>query len=419
MNFTIQSISNVEPQHARIHNRKERFYGGFLPFKYMSTASEAYRPLTHTPFGSIFRPARILVVDSEVLNREVVRRKLMSLGYDCECCEDTRAALDMLPGRTYDLILTDVMIPERDGEDFLQEVLKIRPDIAVILVASVVNIEVAVEALKHGAYDYITRPFSMEEISISISRALEKRRLIMENQSYQRTLEEQVASRTDQLRETLGVLEQTYHSTLVALSKALDSRHADSNGHTLRITAYAARLAQELGMSESETRVMEQGVLLHDVGNIGIPDTLLEKKDALDENERLLMQKHPEIGYSILSRIKFLKEPAQVVLQHHERYDGQGYPQGLKGEDIHIGARIFAVADMFETLTYSRSSRRAENIESARMEIQMMSGTLLDPGIVDQFLKIPIREWEEISSNITKNAGSSKVRRAMPKTNGN
>ena len=384
----------------------------------MSTASEAYRPLAHTPFGSIFRPARILVTDSEVLSREVVCRKLTSLGYACEGCEDSRSALDMVAGGAYDLVLTDIIMPEKGGVDFLNEVLKIRPDIAVILVTSVVNIEVAVEALKHGAYDYITKPFSMEEVSIGVSRALEKRRLIMENQSYQRTLEEQVASRTDQLREALGVLEQTYHSTLVALSKALDSRHADSDGHTLRITAYATRLAQELGMSESETRVMEQGVLLHDVGNIGIPDTLLEKKDVLDENERLLLRKHPEIGYSILSRIKFLKEPAQVVLQHHERYDGQGYPQGLKGEEIDIGARIFAVADMFETLTYSRSSRKAENIESACMEIQTVSGTLLDPGIVDQFLKIPIREWEEISGNITKKAGPSKMRCAIPKANG-
>lgn len=170
-------------------------------------------------------------------------------------------------------------------------------------------------------------------------------------------------------------------------------------------------------MDESEIRVLEQGVLLHDVGNIGIPDALLEKKDALDENERLLMQKHPEIGYSLLSRIKFLKEPAQVVLQHHERYDGQGYPQGLKGEKIHLGARIFAVADMFEALTYSRSSRTAENIENACMEIQMMSGTLLDPLIVDQFLKIPLQDLKEISGNITKNAGLSRMRRAVPKTN--
>ena len=123
------------------------------------------------------------------------------------------------------------------------------------------------------------------------------------------------------------------------------------------------------------------------------------------------MRNHPEIGFRILSRIKFLEESAKLVLQHHERYDGRGYPQGLKGEDIHLGARIFAVADMFETLSYSRHSCAAENIESACMEMTNMSGTLLDPVIVDQFLKIPFNEWKEISGNIAKDAGLSKMRR--------
>ncbi len=377
----------------------------------MSTASEAYRPETHIPTGSIFRPARILVAERDVLSREVVARKLESLGYICDCCEDSQSALDILSGQIYDLVLTDIVPPATCGLDFLNKILQIQPGIAVILVTSDVNIEVAVDTLKHGAYDYITKPFNMEELSISISCALEKRRMILENQSYQRTLEEQVASRTVQLQDALGTLEQTYHSTLVALSKALDSRHADSDDRTLRITVYASRLARALGMTDSEIRVMEQGILLHDVGNIGMPDALLEKKDSLDEKDNLLMRGHPEIGFRILSRIKFLEESAKLVLQHHERYDGRGYPQGLKGEAIHLGARIFAVADMFETLTYSPYSCAAENIESACMEINNMSGTLLDPVIVDKLLKISFNEWKEISSNIAKDAGLSKMRR--------
>jgi response regulator RpfG family c-di-GMP phosphodiesterase len=385
----------------------------------MSTVSEAYRTLKQTTFGSVISPAQILVADRDGLSREVITRKLSNLGYICESCEDNRTALDLVTDKAYDLILMDIQEAKKNGVDYLQEVLKIQSDIAVILVTSVANIEVAVEALKHGAYDYITKPFSAEGVALSVSRALEKHRLILENRNYQRTLEEQVASRTDQLRETVGVLEQSYHSTLVALSRALDSRHADSDGHTLRITVYASRLARELGMSESEIRVMEQGILLHDVGNIGIPDALLEKKDALSENERLLMQKHPEIGYNIISRIKFLKEPAQLVLQHHERYDGGGYPQGLKGEEIYLGARIFSVADMFETLTYSYSSRRAENIEPACIKIKNMSGTLLDPGIVDRFLKIPLHDWKEISDTAVENPGLVNTRQAKAQQNGN
>jgi putative two-component system response regulator len=297
----------------------------------MSTASDIYKQLPITPIGSIFRPVRILIADDEVMVREILSRKLTGLGYACECCENGQLALDLLAGKTFDLLLADVLMPEIGGIALLKEVLGICPDIAVILVTSVVDIEVAVDALKHGAYDYITKPFSLEEMSISVSRALEKRRLLLENQNYQRTLEEQVASRTHQLKEALGVLEQTYHSTLVALSKALDSRDADSDGHSLRVTVYTTRLAQQLGIGESDIRVIEQGVLLHDIGKIGIPDELLRKPGELDENEWLLMRVHPEIGYRILTRIKFLKGAAQLVLHHHERYDGKGYPQGLMG----------------------------------------------------------------------------------------
>jgi response regulator RpfG family c-di-GMP phosphodiesterase len=375
--------------------------------------------MTGAPVGSIFRPARILVSDSEVLSREVVSRRLAGLGYECECCENGQSALDMLAGRSYDLFLTDIVMPLNGGVDFLQCVLEIHPDIAIILITSIVNIEVAVEALKHGAYDYITKPFSMEGVSISVSRALEKRRLLLENENYRRTLEAQVASRTNQLKEALGVLEQTYHSTLVALSKALDSRDADSDGHTLRITVYASRLARQLGVSEPDMRVIEQGVLLHDVGNIGIPDALLEKREALDDNERLLMRKHPEIGYGILSRIKFLKAPAELVLQHHERYDGQGYPQGLKGEQINLGARIFAVADAFEALTYSYPFHDVSDFEESCREIRNMSGAELDPMIVKRFLEIPFDEWKEIRRDVEANAEPAKMQSMISGSNSN
>ena len=368
----------------------------------MSTASDSFQPITSSPVGSVFRPARILVSDSEVLGREIVSRRLTGLGYVCECCESSQEALDMLAGKTYDLFLTDIVRSEKGGVDLLKEVLEICPDVAIILIASVADIETAVDALKHGAYDYITKPFSVEDISISVSRSLEKRRLLLENKNYQRTLEDQVANRTHQLKEALGVLEQTYHSTLIALSKALDSRDADSEGHTLRVTVYAARLARKLDISESDIRVIEQGVLLHDIGNIGIPDALLKKKEALDAHEWLLMQKHPEIGHHILSRIKFLKEPAQLVLQHHEQYDGHGFPQGLKGEAINQGARIYAVANAFESLTYARSFS-ATDFKHACRDIKAMSGFQLDPGIVDRFLEIPFEEWKEIRQDMEPN----------------
>jgi putative two-component system response regulator len=369
----------------------------------MSATRTLYDQLSDSPMDSAYCPARILIVDDEVVMREILTRKLASCGYLCEWCYSGRTALDLLACRTFDLVLADISMPETGGVGFLKQTLKICPDIAVILVTSLVDIEVAVDALKDGAYDYITKPFSLEKLSISVSRALEKRRLVLENQNYQRTLEEQVASRTRQLKEALGVLEHTYHSTLVALSKALDSRDAGSDGHSLRVTVYATRLARQVNLSDSEIRAIEHGILLHDIGKIGIPDELLRKKGQLNESEWLLMRKHPEIGYRILSSIRFLKDAAQLVLHHHERYDGQGYPQRLKTDEIYLGARVFAVADALDDLTSNRLFQPAVSFEAAIREIEIMSGKQLDPNLVDEFLKIPALEWKEICRDIAAN----------------
>jgi response regulator RpfG family c-di-GMP phosphodiesterase len=355
----------------------------------------------HIPISSVLRPARILIADNEAMVRDILERKLVGLGYACESCKNGREAITLLARRNFDLILADVLMPEMEGETLLREALRITPDIAVILVTSIVNIEVAVDSLKDGAYDYITKPFSLEEVSISVSRALEKRQLLLENRNYQRTLEEQVASRTRQLKEALGVLEHTYHSTLVALSKALDSRDADSDGHSLRTTVYATRLAQQLGLSESQIRTIERGVLLHDIGKIGIPDELLRKPGQLSHGEWLLMQRHPEIGFRILSSIKFLKEAAQLVLHHHEHFDGTGYPHNLKGVEINLGARVFSIADALDDLTTNRPFQAAIGFEDALHKIKEMSGSQLDPVLVDEFLKIPILEWKALRREIS------------------
>jgi len=361
----------------------------------MSTASDFYGQLS-----AASQAPRILIADDGVVVREILARKLESLGYICECCATGHTAIDLLRTGRFDLVLADVLMPGIGETALLKEALRVAPGIAIILVTSVVDIETAVDALKDGAYDYITKPFNPEQVSMSVSRALEKRRLLLENANYQRTLEEQVASRTRQLTEALGVLEHTYHSTLVALSKALDSRDAYSDGHSLRVTVYTRQLAQQLKLSEPEIKVIEQGVLLHDIGKIGIPDVLLRKAGQLSEGEWNLMRRHPETGYRILSSIKFLKGAAQVVRHHHERYDGHGYPQGLKGDEIHLGARIFAVSDALDDLTSKNGFQAAMSFEEAAQQIESMSGIQLDPAIVREFLRFPISGWQALHREI-------------------
>jgi putative two-component system response regulator len=370
----------------------------------MCTVNSLHHQLSTSILGSLFRPANILIVDDEIIVQEALARKLTNLGYNCQCCENSQVAFYHLANTSFDLVLADVLLPEIGSSAFLKKAMNICPDVAIILVTSIVDIEMAVDSLKDGAYDYITKPFSLEEVSISVARALEKRQLLIDNRNYQRTLEEQVASRTRQLKEALGVLEHTYLSTLVALSRALDSRDADSDGHSLRVTVYAKQLATKIGLKEADIRVIEHGVLLHDIGKIGVPDDVLRKQGKLNEEERLLVCKHPEIGYRILSSIKFLKGAAQLVLHHHERYDGKGYPQGLKENEIDLGARIFAVADALDDLTSNNPFQAAISFENAMLEIEKLSGSQLDPALTKAFLEIPVSKWKEARGEVAANA---------------
>jgi putative two-component system response regulator len=367
----------------------------------MSTQTKGLEQPPMTAPNTGVPSARILVVDDELFVREILVRKLQALGYVCDSSADGRTALKALSEHPYDLLLTDIMMPEMNGVDLIKEATKVCPELAVILVTSVIDLEVAIDALKLGAYDYITKPFSLEEVTIAVARAIEKRKLVIANLKYQETLEEQVASRTRQLREALDALQSSYHSTLVALGTALDSRDADKGCHSYRVTLYSTRIARQMGLGHKEIRSIEQGALLHDIGKIGVPDDLLRKPERLTDSEWALMRRHPEIGFRILSGIKFLQGAAQIVLQHHERYDGLGYPKGLDCENIIIGARIFALADAFDSMTSDRPFQVACSFEAGREEIRRCAGRQFDPGVVEAFLQIPMEEWQEIRRTVS------------------
>jgi putative nucleotidyltransferase with HDIG domain len=350
------------------------------------------------PTGS--RNPRILVVDDEIPVRDILVQKLAVQGFHCDCCESGSSALAMLGFCRYDLLLADIERIEMGWNPFLREAETRNPNIAVILLTSEGNLEVAVGSLKGGAYDYIMKPFTLEEVSFSVGRALEKRRLLLLNQEYQRTLEEQVIRRTQELREALDVLQHTYHSTLLALGTALDSRETDNEGHSLRVTLYALRIARQLNMAGRELQVLEQGALLHDIGKLGVPDGLLRKNADLTSDEWEVMKKHPEIGFRILSGISFLVDAAQLVLQHHERYDGTGYPRRLKGDEIQLGARVFAAADVYDAMVTDHPYQAAKSAEQAREAIRGLGGTQLDPRVVEAFLGVETGEWTAIRTTV-------------------
>lgn len=339
---------------------------------------------------------KILVVDDEEAIREVISTLLDAQGFRCTTCVNGKVGLDTFRKDSYDLVLSDIVMPEMDGLKLLAELRMADPDVPAIMVTAMHDISIALEAIRAGAYDYILKPFEKDQLYLSVRRALEHRRLVMENRTYQSDLEQLVAERTRQLSIALQDLEQSYDYTLEALGGALDAKDAETEGHCQRVTAFTITIAKAMGVDNSLLRQIARGAFLHDIGKMGVPDQILRKPGPLTPEERAIMRRHCDIGYAVLERIPFLKEAAEIVLAHQEFFDGTGYPRGLKGEQIPLGARIFAVADTLDAMISDRPYRKALPISAARDEIRRFSGTQFDPQVVKVFLAQPEELWREL-----------------------
>jgi putative nucleotidyltransferase with HDIG domain len=213
-------------------------------------------------------------------------------------------------------------------------------------------------------------------------------------------LERLVHERTSELNGALRDVEESYRFTLEALAAALDAREHETRTHSHRVREYASTLAQQLGLRGNELINIGRGALLHDVGKIGVPDSILLKPAKLTPEEWVQMKRHPQVGYEILRGISFLVSAAEIVLTHQERWDGNGYPQGLSGLDIPLGARIFGVVDTLDAMTSDRPYRKAQSFEAAREEVRRCSGTQFDPMVAEAFLSIPPETWKSIHDQI-------------------
>ena len=342
----------------------------------------------------------ILVVDDEEAIREVVSTMLESKGYHCTAVSNGRAAQDQVKRLTPDLILSDMIMPEMDGIKLLDWVRQYDPEVPVIMVTAMHDISTALEAIRRGAYDYILKPFEKDQLFMGVGRALQHRRLIIENRSYQRNLEQLVEERTAQLTGAITQLEQSYDDTLEALGSALDLKDAETEGHCQRVTAFTISIAKSVPVPNPYLSVLARAAFLHDIGKMAIPDGILRKPGPLDDHEKQIMRKHCEIGYNMLIRIPFLRDAAEIVLAHQEFFDGSGYPRALKGEQIPLGARIFTIADSLDAMISDRPYRKALPMNHAREEIRRCSGTQFDPKMVDVFMSIPEEHWIELRENL-------------------
>ena len=338
-------------------------------------------------------PVHILVVDDDPTIRDLLLEGLSESGYLVTTANDGADGLARLRHNGFELVVSDIDMPRIDGVQLLQEARKLRPDIEIIMLTGVVDVETAIQSMRLGACDYLTKPFNLTEVRITVERALEKRRLILENREYQRHLEEKVRERTE-------ALSRSYQTTLEALATALDTRDSETLGHSLRVAAYTVAVARRMGVVEPELTDIYRGALLHDVGKIGVPDAILRKPGRLTPEEWNEMRRHPELGYRILEGVDFMERAREIVLSHQEHFDGGGYPRGLAGSAIPLGARIFAVVDTLDAMTSDRPYRKARAYDEARAEIRRYSGTQFDPEVVRAFLAITDGEWAGIQDKV-------------------
>jgi len=346
------------------------------------------------------RVARILVVDDEAPVRSMIGATLERQGYEIEQAISGTQAVECLARGPFDLVLTDIVMQDGNGIALLERIHADQPHLPVVMVSAIHDISVAIDSMRRGAYDYLLKPFEREHLVATVQRALDHRQALQESHNYQQNLEQVVRARTEMLRQAMEDLEHSYDVTLEALGDALDLKDSETEGHSKRVTAYTIALARAMGIPPMEIKVIARGAFLHDIGKMAIPDEILRKPGKLTAEEEEIMRDHCTRGYHILRKIPFLSEAAAIVYTHQEHYDGNGYPSKLRGSEIPIGARIFAVADAMDAITSDRPYRKARSFDAAREEILRCSGSQFDPAVVEVFLRIPTELWHELRAEI-------------------
>jgi response regulator RpfG family c-di-GMP phosphodiesterase len=341
----------------------------------------------------------VLVVDDEAAACKLLALILGPAGFRCTTACNGDEALIALRRERFDAVVSDLRMPGISGMELLAEARQRQPDVAFLVTTGVDDVDVGVQAMRSGADDYPVKPLVESAVVASLEKALQKRQLEQQVENYRQHLEEMVADRTAQLQQALQKIERSYEDTLRALGAAIDLRDNETAGHSQRVCHYSLEIAQAMGFSDQQLGSLARSAYLHDIGKLGVPDGVLLKPGALSMEEWKVMQQHVQIGFGLVKDIPFLADAAEVILTHHERYDGDGYLRGLKGQEILLSARIFSVADTLDAITSNRPYRRASSFESARETIGRLSGSQFDPHVVDVFLSIPEEIWPTTARN--------------------
>ena len=330
--------------------------------------------------GSDARNARILVVDDEETIREAIAKFLRSRGFDVQTVDSGPGALEALGRQRFTLMLCDVRMPHMTGVELVPKALRADADLAIVMLTAVNDAPTATEALSHGAMDYLMKPIELEDLHQAVERALHKRALTIEQRNVERLIREEVALRTAELEREKAALRELTVNIAETLINAMEVKDIYLRGHSARVADLAASVAGELRLDEDAVEHVRVAGRLHDVGKIGIRESVLNKPGKLTPEEFEHVKTHVQISMEILAPLKHLGVALQYIQDHHEHWDGGGYPRGLKGEAITIGGRILAACDAFDALTSKRAYRDSLSPEEALRIIEEDEG-LLEPSV--------------------------------------
>ena len=348
--------------------------------------------------------ARILILDDEPYIAKILLTWLSAEGYECTSSHSARDALAQLEQGDFALLISDIVMPEKSGLDLLTEVNERFPAVAVLMMTGAGDRETGIRALKLGAYGYFTKPFNQDEILISVVSALERRRLLLASQKYERRLEEEVRQQTAEVR-------RREEEIAVRLVSASEFRDEETGAHIRRIGLYVSVLAQALGWSEHDSHDLRLAGRMHDIGKIGVPDSILLKPGKLSKEEFDIVKRHTLIGCDILdgSDIPALQMARDIALSHHEKWDGTGYPNGLEGDEIPESARLVAITDVYDALVHKRVYRDALTEREALAIMSNGKGKHFDPVMFQCFLEV-LPDFRSIRREVAEEEANSKLR---------
>ena len=336
------------------------------------------------PAGFADPKRTVLVVDDDEALCRLFARMISRAGFSvltAQTAADALAVAEREQGMI-DVALVDLHIGPDNGLDLLKKLRALDESSIGIVITGQATLEDAVTSLQQGAYDFVQKPVAPPQLSATLERAAKYRRLVLENKRYQAHLEDMVREKNAALSRALDQVTDSYQFTLEAMADMLDTREKRTGAHSKRVARMAVVLARKMGASLEEIEYIGTGALLHDIGKVGIPDAILLKEGPLTPEEREVMKTHPHLGYNIIKAGPGLEPASEIVLAHQERYDGTGYPRGLKGEDICLGARIFAVVDTYDAIRSDRPYSKSRSAAEALAEIVRNSGTQFDPAVV-------------------------------------